>query len=173
MVPVEEVACSSAMEGNSQQAPQEYAYPEQNCVPGLFGSDPRMFGFVNPVQPGFWSEMPPQEAWAPTPPTELAQTVTSPSIQGDSDRRSSTVDRHGNNLLSCSGISDPLNAVPNISDAMTGAAFTMTCPIPHCYFQCQTVVDMWKHLTWSHVRPNSKESGIESIVERVVLGKLS
>ena len=84
---------------------------------------------------------------------------------------SSPVDDNGNDLLSCPGIANPLNVVPNISDAMmAGAAFTMTCPIPHCYFQCQTVVDMWKHLTWSHVRPNSKESGIESIVECVVLG---
>ena len=32
---------------------------------------------------------------------------------------------------------------------------------------------MWRHVTWTHVRPDSNESGIESIVERVVLGGLS
>ena len=122
------------------------------------------------MQTGYWSELSPQQAWVSTPQTQFAQLVSLPATQDDSDRRPSSVDAHGNNLLSCAGISEALNVVSNTSDAVAGAAFTMTCPIPHCYFQCQTVIDMWKHLTWAHVRPNSKESGIESIVERVVLG---
>jgi len=136
----------------------------------LFESDPRLFSFVvDPTQTGFWGGLSPQQPWVSTPPTQLVSSVAPPSIQGD-DRKSSPVDNHGNNLLSRPGLSEPLNAVQTVSDAMAGMAFTMTCPVPHCCFQCQTVLDMWKHVTWTHVRPNSKESGIESIVERVVLG---
>lgn len=47
--------------------------------------------------------------------------------------------------------------------------FTMTCPVPHCCYQCQTVAEIWRHITWTHVRPQP-DSGIEGIVERVVLG---
>lgn len=46
--------------------------------------------------------------------------------------------------------------------------FTMTCPIPHCCYQCQTVVEIWRHITWTHVLPQPEE-GIEGIVEKVVL----
>lgn len=152
-------------------ATQDFPFPAPNCAPGIFEGDPRMFSLVsNTVQTSFWGDLPSQQHWASTPLTQLAQIVASPSIQCDSDRRSPPVDGNGDDLLSCPGISNQLNVVPSISDAMVEAAFTMTCPIPHCCFQCQTVVDMWKHLTWTHVRPNSTESGIESIVERVVLG---
>jgi hypothetical protein len=47
--------------------------------------------------------------------------------------------------------------------------FTMTCPVPHCYYQCQAVVEIWRHITWMHVRPQPG-NGIEGIVEKVVLG---
>jgi len=47
--------------------------------------------------------------------------------------------------------------------------FTMTCPVPHCCYQCQTVVEIWRHITWTHVRPRSGD-GIEEIVEKVVIG---
>lgn len=160
LVPVG-VPCSTTADG-IHHAPQDFPFSVTDCVHGLYEGDSRMFGFVaDPIQ--IWSEIHPQQPWSST------QTVTPPSTNGDSDRRPSSVDAHGSALLSCPGISESLNLVPNISDTAAGAAFTMTCPIPHCYFQCQTVVDMWKHLTWTHVRPNSKESGIESIVERVVL----
>jgi len=49
--------------------------------------------------------------------------------------------------------------------------FTMTCPVPHCYYQCQTVVEIWRHITWTHVHPQP-EDGIEGIVEKVVLGNV-
>lgn len=167
LVAVEEIGCSASTDG-------DFPFPDANCVSGLFESDPRMFGFVaNPIQTNFWGQLPSQQTWTSTPSTQLVQNVTPPSVQGDSDPAPSPVNSHGNGLLSCPGISDPLNVVSTVSDATTGATFTMTCPIPHCCFQCQTVLDMWKHVTWTHVRPNSKESGIESIVERVVLGGLS
>lgn len=165
-VPAEGIPCSTAVSEAHHHSPQDFPFPASGCLPGLYENDSRMFSFeTDQIQRGYWSEIPSQQPWVSTPPTEIP-----PAIQDDSDRRPSSVDAHGNSLLSCSGIPESLNVVPNVSDAMTGAAFTMTCPIPHCYFQCQTVVDMWKHLTWTHVRPNSKESGIESIVERVVLG---
>jgi len=154
---------------------QDFPFPQAGCGLGLFESDPRMLGFVaDPIQTDFWAG-PPQQAWTSTPPTQFVQNQNpaSASILDDSDLRPSNVDSHGNNLLSRSSIFEPLNVVSAASDTMTGAAFTMTCPIPHCYFQCQTILDMWRHVTWTHVRPNSKESGIESIVERVVLGGLS
>lgn len=164
------MTCSTAVDA-AHHAPQDFPFPAPNCAPGLFENDSRMFTLVaNPIETGFWSELPSQQPWVSTPSTQLAQIAASPSTQCDSDQRSPPVDGNGNDLLSCPGISDALNVVPNLSDAMMGAAFTMTCPIPHCCFQCQTVVDMWKHLTWTHVRPNSKESGIENIVECVVLG---
>lgn len=47
--------------------------------------------------------------------------------------------------------------------------FTMTCPVPHCYYQCQTVTEIWRHITWTHVHPQPGD-GIEGIVEKVVLG---
>ncbi|KAF9647928.1 hypothetical protein BDM02DRAFT_3145073 [Thelephora ganbajun] len=172
LVAVEEIGRSTSVDG--VHAPQDFPFPEASCVSGLFGNGPGMFDFVpNPMQTGYWGDVHSHQAWTSNPSTQLAQSATSPSIQGNSDRISSPVDSHSNNLLPSSGISRPLNVAPIVSDAMTGAAFTMTCPIPHCYFQCQTVLDMWKHVTWTHVRPNSKESGIESIVERVVLGGLS
>ncbi|KAF9650187.1 hypothetical protein BDM02DRAFT_3185576 [Thelephora ganbajun] len=49
--------------------------------------------------------------------------------------------------------------------------FTMTCPVPHCCYQCQTVVEIWRHITWTHVRPQP-DNGIEGIVEKVVLGNV-
>ena len=49
--------------------------------------------------------------------------------------------------------------------------FTMTCPVPHCCYQCQSVVEIWRHITWTHVRPQP-EDGIEGIVEKVVLGSV-
>lgn len=49
--------------------------------------------------------------------------------------------------------------------------FTMTCPVPHCCYQCQTVVEIWRHITWAHVRPQP-DDGIEGIVEKVVLGNV-
>jgi len=163
----EEITCSAS----ADRAYHDFPSPDASCVSGLLESDPRMFGFVaDQIQTGFWGELPSQHTWTSTPPTQLVQDPTSPSIQGDTDI---AVYSHGNNLLPCSGIPEPLNVTSAVSDAMAGAAFTMTCPIPHCYFQCQAVLDMWKHVTWTHVRPNSKESGIESIVERVVLGGLS
>lgn len=168
LVPVEETRCPTSAD------PRDFPFPQASCVSGLYESDPRMFAFVaDPIQPGFWGELPSQQTWAPSPPTQLVQCTTPPSIQGDSDRRSSSVDAHVNNQLPSPGISKPLGVITPVSDAMTGAAFTMTCPVPHCCFQCQTVLDMWKHFTWTHVRPNSTESGIESIVERVVLGGLT
>jgi len=170
LVSVEEITCSAPLD-RTHHAPQVFPFPDASCVPGLPESDPRMFGFVaGQMQTAFWGELPSEHAWTSTPSTQLVQDPTSPSIQGDPDR---TVYSHDNNLPPCSVISEPLNITSAVSDATTGAAFTMTCPIPHCYFQCQTVLDMWKHVTWTHVRPNSKESGIESIVERVVLGELS
>lgn len=49
--------------------------------------------------------------------------------------------------------------------------FTMTCPVPHCCYQCQAVVEIWRHITWAHVRPQP-DDGIEGIVEKVVLGNV-
>lgn len=169
LVSVEEVAAD-----RPHHATQDFPFPEPSCVPGIFENDPRMFTFVaDPIQRGFWGDLPSQQTWTSTPPTQVVQGTTPLSAQSDSDRRSSPVDSHGNNLLPHPEFPEPLSAVSAASDAMMGAAFTMTCPIPHCYFQCQTVLDMWKHVTWTHVRPNSKDSGIESIVERVVLGGFS
>ena len=171
LVSVEETR-SPASSASAHQA-QTFPFPEASCGLGLFESDPRMLGFVaNPIQTNFWAGVP-QQSWTSTPPTQFVQNPTSPSIRDDSDRGGSTVDSHGDNILPCSSVSEPLNVASTASDAITGAAFTMTCPIPHCYFQCQTVLDVWRHVTWTHVRPNSKESGIESIVERVVFGGLS
>lgn len=150
-------------------ASQNIPFPDASHMSGLVEGDPVMFDFVaDQIQTDFWGGPLSQQNWTPTQPTRLVQDPTSSSIQGDPDQ---TV--YGNNLLPCLGISGPLNVVRTASDVMAGAAFTMTCPVPHCYFQCQTVLDMWKHITWTHVRPGSKESGIEGIVERVVLGGLS
>jgi hypothetical protein len=166
---VEGIRCSASVDGADHQ---HYPFTEASCVSGLYEGDPRMFGFAaDPTQTGFWAELPSQQAWISA--THLAQNPTSPSIRGGSDSGSPLVDSHGNNLVPCSRASEPLDVPPAVSDALMGGAFTMTCPIPHCCFQCQTVLDMWRHVTWTHVRPNSKESGIESIVERVVLGGLS
>lgn len=49
--------------------------------------------------------------------------------------------------------------------------FTMTCPVPHCCYQCQAVAEIWRHMTWTHIRPQP-EDGIEGIVEKVVLGNV-
>lgn len=49
--------------------------------------------------------------------------------------------------------------------------FIMTCPVPHCCYQCQSVVEIWRHITWTHIRPRP-EDGIEGIVEKVVLGNV-
>jgi len=135
---------------------------------GLLKSDPILLDLItDQIQAGFWDGSLSQHNLMPTPPTQLVQDPNPLSIQDDPDRTA-----YRNNLLQCLGISGPPNVAPTIFDTMAGAGFTMTCPIPHCYFQSQTVLDMWKHITWTHVRPNSKESGIEGIVERVVLGGL-
>lgn len=63
---------------------------------------------------------------------------------------------------------DPAFSFNNTSPALS---FTMTCPVPHCCFQCQTVVEIWRHITWSHVRPRP-DDGIAGIVEKVVLGSV-
>ena len=170
-VPVEDITCSTTAGEVHNHSTQPFSFPTPDCVSGLFESDSGIFTVADPIQTDYWTELTSQQPWVSTPLTQPAQIVTSSSpIRCDPVRMTSPVDDNGTDLLSCPGITNPLNVVPNLSDAMIGTAFTMTCPIPHCYFQCQTVVDMWKHLTWSHVRPNSKESGIESIVERVVLG---
>ena len=168
VVPVEQIGCSASVDG-VHHTRQDFPFPGESCVSGLFESDPGMFGYS--TQTVLWGDLPSQQAWTSVP-TQLVQNTASPSVQDNSDRGTSNFDGHGNNLLSCSGISDSLNVAPTVTDAMTGAGFTMTCPIPHCCFQCRAVLDMWRHVTWTHVRPNSKESGIESIVERVVLGGL-
>ena len=49
--------------------------------------------------------------------------------------------------------------------------FIMTCPVPHCCYQCQSVVEIWRHITWTHVRPQS-DDGTEGIVEKVILGNI-
>jgi hypothetical protein len=169
-VPVEEIACPTTVDESHRHVPQTFSFPP-TCVSGLFESDPRIFGFVADATPtGFWGGISSQKPWIPTPPVQVSQITASPPIQSDSDRSALPAGTRGNGLLPCSGIPEALSVVPNISEGITGPGFTMTCPVPHCYFQCQTTVDMWKHLTWTHVRPNSTESGIESIVERVVLG---
>ena len=121
--------------------------PNASYIPGPPNSDQTLFGLVaEPMQTGFWSQVPSQQTWELTPPTQLT-----PSIQDDFDLRAWPIDSHGNNILSYSEISGPLNTVPIVS-SVTGAVFTMTCPVPHCYFQCQTIVDMWKHITWTHLQ---------------------
>lgn len=50
-------------------------------------------------------------------------------------------------------------------------SFTMTCPVPHCCYQCQNVGEIWRHITWTHVHPQPGD-GIEGIVEKVVLGNV-
>lgn len=170
----EGIRCPAPVDGVHHHAHQSFPLPEASCGLGLAESDPRMYDFVvDPTRTDFWGGLHSQQAWTSTPPTQFVQNPSSPSIRAGSDRGSSSVDAHGNNLASCSRISEPLNVASTIPDATGGPAFTMTCPIPHCYFQCQAVLGMWRHVTWTHVRPNSKESGIESIVERVVLGGLS
>lgn len=59
----------------------------------------------------------------------------------------------------------------NTSSPHPQTPFTMTCPVPHCCYQCQTVVEIWRHVTWAHVRPQPGD-GIEGIVEKVVLGNI-
>lgn len=59
----------------------------------------------------------------------------------------------------------------NSSSPHPPISFTMTCPVPHCCYQCHTVVEIWRHITWAHVRPQP-EDGIEGIVEKVVLGNV-
>lgn len=172
LVPVEEIRCSAIADG-PHGAPPDFPFHEDSCVSGLFENAPGVLSFGDPIRAGFWGGLPTRQPWTSAPPTQLVQNAAPPSAQDDSGQMSSPVDSHGGNRLSCPGIFEPPSAVQAVSDAMTGAAFTMTCPLPHCYFQCQTILDMWKHVTWTHVRPNSKDSGIESIVERVVLGGFS
>lgn len=57
------------------------------------------------------------------------------------------------------------------SSPHTPVPFTMTCPVPHCCYQCRTVAEIWRHITWAHVRPQP-DDGIEGIVEKVVLGNV-
>ena len=64
---------------------------------------------------------------------------------------------------------DPTPHTFNNSSLQPSIPFTMTCPVPHCYYQCQTVAEIWRHITWTHVRPQP-DDGIEGIVEKVVLG---
>ena len=59
----------------------------------------------------------------------------------------------------------------NNSSSNAPIPFTMTCPVPHCCYQCQTVAEIWRHITWTHVRPHP-DDGIEGIVEKVVLGNV-
>ena len=56
----------------------------------------------------------------------------------------------------------------NNSSTHPQISFTMTCPVPHCCYQCQTAVEIWRHITWAHVHPQPGD-GIEGIVEKVVL----
>lgn len=68
----------------------------------------------------------------------------------------------------------PVDHIPQTfsqSSSHPPVSFTMTCPVPHCCFQCQAVVEIWRHMTWTHVRPHPDE-GIEGIVEKVVLGNI-
>lgn len=65
---------------------------------------------------------------------------------------------------------DPTHTFDNTSP-QPSIPFTMTCPVPHCCYQCQTVVEIWRHITWAHVRPQP-DDGIEGIVEKVVLGNV-
>lgn len=66
---------------------------------------------------------------------------------------------------------DPTPHTFNDSSSQPPIPFTMTCPVPHCCYQCQTVVEIWRHITWAHVRPQP-DDGIEGIVEKVVLGNV-
>ena len=66
---------------------------------------------------------------------------------------------------------DPAPHTFNNSSSNTPIIFTMTCPVPHCCYQCQTVVEIWRHFTWTHVHPQP-DDGIEGIVEKVVLGNV-
>ena len=170
LVPIEEIGCSASVDG-PHGAPQDFPFHEAGCVSGLFENSPGVLSFGDPIRADFWGDLSSRQPWTSTPSAQLVQGATPPSIQDDSNQMPSPED--GSNQLSCPGIFEPPSVVHTVSDAMTGAAFTMTCPLPHCYFQCQTILDMWKHVTWTHVRPNSKDSGIESIVERVVLGGFS
>ena len=165
---VEEVVCSTTQDEAHHNVPQDFAFTTPACASGAFESDPRMFNYV--ADPILWGEFPSQQPWASIPSTQVSQAVTSPPIQDhdESDRRALPVESNDHSLLPCPGIQDTADVITD--DGMAEGGFTLTCPIPHCYFQCQTVAEVWKHLTWTHVRPNSKESGIECIVERVVLG---
>jgi len=66
---------------------------------------------------------------------------------------------------------DPAPHTFNNSSSNAPILFTMTCPVPHCCYQCQTVAEIWRHITWTHVRPHP-DDGIEGIVEKVVLGNV-
>ena len=59
----------------------------------------------------------------------------------------------------------------NNSSSHPPILFTMTCPVPHCCYQCQTVAEIWRHITWIHVHPQP-DDGVEGIVEKVVLGNV-
>ena len=149
-VSVEGIGCSASTDG-AHCTPQDASFPIASCISGPFNSDQRIFGVVaDPMQTGFWSQVPSQQTWVLTPPTQLTQSIT-PSIQDDSDLKVWPANSHGNNILSYSGISGPPNMVPAVS-SVTGAVFTMICLVPHCCFQCQPIVDMWKHVTWTHLQ---------------------
>ena len=166
LVPTEGVGYPASMDG-AHCTPQDASFPNASRISGPFDSDQTPPGPVaEPTQTGFWSQPPSQQIWAPTPPTQFVQSVAPPLIQDGSNLRPPSVNSHDNNILSFSGVSGPLNAVSTVS-TVTGAAFTMTCPIPYCYFQCQTILDMWRHVTWTH------EPKVESVVERVTLGGIS
>jgi len=66
---------------------------------------------------------------------------------------------------------DPTAHTFNDSPSHPPVQFTMTCPVPHCCYQCRTVVEIWRHITWTHVH-HHPDDGIEGIVEKVVLGNV-
>ena len=104
-----------------------------------------------------WQEtIPPDELWKGCPPES---SIVEESVQFYQPPRALTAHM------------DPAPLAFDNSSSHSSVPFTMTCPVPHCCYQCQTVVEIWRHITWIHVRPQP-DDGVEGIVEKVVLGNV-
>ena len=138
--------------------------PSETCQNESFHISPQALQHGFPItistptndSAGCWQEtIPPRELWKGCPPDnsivgENAQFYQPPQIMAVHMDPTSTFND-----------SSPHPSIP----------FTMTCPVPHCCYQCQNVVEIWRHITWAHVRPQP-DDGIEGIVEKVVLGNV-
>ena len=140
-------------------------FPPETHQNGSFQTSPQVLQHGFPITisaptddpAGCWQGViPPSELWKCSPPEN---SIVGEDVQFYQPPQALTI--HG----------DPAPHVFNNSSSNAPISFTMTCPVPHCCYQCQTIVEIWRHITWNHVHPHP-DDGIEGIVEKVVLGNV-